>query len=140
MPTTPTTLSAPELPEEYDFLASFQRACEKRGLDFRPIFDTYFVKGYILKGPEYLMLGSPHNTRPDTWHVMWAEFHPWPGRMVAVGRLVRMMPYPLKYVGWSRALRDGPVKTRYYLTERVLRLTAGMPTATHAIPEVQFRS
>ena len=134
MPTTLTTSSAPE---EHDFLASFQRACTAVGIDYRLVFDSYFVRGYVFKGPDYLMLGSPDPTRSDTWHVQWAEFHPHPGRMVAVARLVRLMPYPLKYVGWSRDLRLPEGKPRYYLTERVLRLTAGVPTKAHAIPESQ---
>lgn len=135
MPTMLTTPSAAPTPSpaEYDFLASFERACTSVGLSYALVFDSYFVRGYVFKGPDYLMLGAPDPTRPSTWHVQWAEFHPRLRPLEAVGRLVRLMPYRMDYVGWSRELKRGGSRPRYYLTQRILDLTAGVPTASHAI-------
>lgn len=112
----------------YDFLKSFEEACTKAGLNFAVIFDYYFEREYVFKGPDYLLLGGPMPGDDETWHVFWAETSK-PGRqsLQMIARFLDLMPYERPRVAWSRMVR-GKMQTRYYLTARLRSLTArGQP-------------
>jgi len=117
---------SPDVP--YDFLRSFEEACTKVGLNYAILFDYYFERGYVFKGPDYLVLGGPMPDDDTTWHVFWAETTaPGRGSLRMIARFLDLMPYERPHVAWSRMLR-GKMTTRYYLTARLRRLTArGQP-------------
>ena len=113
---------SPDTP--HDFLTSFERACTKAGLNHAIIFDYYFEREYVFKGPDYLLLGGPMPGNDEAWHVFWAETtRPGRAKLDQIAHFLTLMPYPRKYVAWSRMAR-GRMETRYFLTERLLRLTA----------------
>jgi hypothetical protein len=119
-------------PKFYDFLDSFRIACEKLGLNHAIIFDYYFEQQYVFKGPDYLMLAGEEPGNDEAWHVFWAEVDPAKREptMQSVRRFLRLMPYKRKWVCWHR-LKNGSHTKRYYLTDRVLRLTSqGQPDPT----------
>lgn len=116
-----------------DFLLELQKACDKGGFPFAQTFDTYFTRGYVFKGPDFLMLGERDPDRDDAWLVFWAHSVPQGRTIHNIGRFLRMMPYHLPYVGFARGLRDESMKVRYYLTDRLLRLTEVTTHGTAAV-------
>ncbi len=111
-------------PRPYDFLTGFLLAAKEAGLDGPAIFDEYFVRHHVIKGPDFLLMGQLDPERPDAWLVMWAEIHPTPTRpLAAVGLFLDKMPHHLPYVGWCRYLKNRR-EVVYYSTARLLKLTS----------------
>lgn len=113
------------LPPPTDLLNSFLIACESLGLDGTQLFDHYHSRGYVMKGPDYFMMGEPLPDR-KAWFVFWAESLP--GTEPACRRFLRMMPYYLPEVAFARSLK-GRTHPQFYSTARLLRL--------HKIPWVE---
>lgn len=110
----------------YDFLASFTDwHQEPEDPDYPArVFDYWFSRGFLLKGPDFMLLGGEHPMRdlPDTWYVAWAELAP-PSTdiMHGIRLFVRLMPHYRPYIIWQRAARGR--SERRFSTDRLLALT-----------------
>jgi hypothetical protein len=117
---------SPDTPDEpYDFLASFQRACEETGQgNYAYLFDYYFSHHYVFKGPTYLLLGEEDPDDSEAWFIYWAETRPHLPPTDMVRLFFSLVPYPKPRIAWCRYIKGRPTK-RYFLTERLLRLSSG---------------
>lgn len=88
------------------------------------LFDQYFTSGYVFKTPTSLLLGGPHPTRADAWHVAWAEVspnYPHSHTLSVIAHFIGLMPHYRPFITWERSGRGRSERT--FSTDVLLRLT-----------------
>lgn len=90
----------------------------KAGYDFPIAFDYFFEHGYILKGPDFFIMGQERTNSQYGKH--WFIWYMYSERD-DLSSFLSMMPYELPYIAFARGLRDNH-KERYYSTERLTKI------------------
>ena len=116
----------------HDFLESFLKAHETEDPEnpraiAQGMFDGFFARGYVFKGPDFMLLGGdvPGITDETCWYVGWAEVSPGLPRSFLFEKIrmfLSLMPEYRPYIKWARGLR-GRDTIQTFSTDRLLRLT-----------------
>lgn len=90
------------------------------GADFEATFNYFMTYGYVFMTPDYFLMAE-EGFLPE-YGPMWFVWYASTEDTVALAALLRLTPYELPYIGFSRALRKNPEKIRVYRTDRLRKL------------------
>lgn len=106
-----------------NILAQAKDLYDKCGIDMNKDIATYAAHGYVWINPKSFLLAKPVSSKSDVhpqdqWNVEDADA--WYVRSAlkpcGLKELLKLVPYPLPFIGWTRHLKNKPTKFHKFET------------------------
>lgn len=117
-----TALTTLSLGKKWSLMEEAEALHKIYGVDFSLCFNYFFYYGYLFKSPDYFIMGEEavsHQLGEVVWYIWYAAYRGKSG----IKDLIKLLPYDLPYIAFSRPLRGDLDKSRvrYYSLESLRR-------------------